>query len=127
MKNSRIKGLGIDLVEIERIKDAIDSQGQKFLDRLFTLREQEYCNLLKKDPAIRFAARFCAKEALVKALGCGFGKDIGFLDIEILNNDLGKPEIFLSQKVKERFSNPQLHLSLSHSKSMATAVVIWEN
>ena len=126
MMNSSIKGLGIDIVEIDRIQEAIDSQGQKFLDRIFTPKEQEYCNLLKKGPAIRYAARFSAKEALAKALGCGFGKDLSFLDIEIRNNNLGKPEIILSDSANKRFSTPRLHLSISHSKSMATAVVIWE-
>ena len=126
MMNSRIKGLGIDVIEIERIKDAIKSQGQKFLNRLFTPNEQKYCQNLKKDPSIRFASRFCAKEACVKAFGTGFGKDISFLDIEIVNNQLGKPEILLSEPVTKRFSNPSLPLSMSHSKLSATAVVIWE-
>ena len=125
--SSNILGLGIDIIEIERIKDAIEKNGDRFLSRLFSKKEQEYCNQLKNDPSIRFAARFCAKEAVAKALGCGFGKELTFLDIEIQNNQKGKPEVFLSAQANTRFNNPQLHLSLSHCKLFANAVVIWEN
>lgn len=125
--SSNILGLGIDIIEIERIKDAIKKNGDRFLNRLFSKKEQEYCNQLKNDPSIRFAARFCAKEAVAKALGCGFGKELTFLDIEIQNNQKGKPLVFLSEKANAQFQNPLLHLSLSHCKLFANAVVIWEN
>jgi holo-[acyl-carrier protein] synthase len=123
--NNSILGLGIDLVEISRIKESIDHLGQKFIQRLFSEKEQEYCNKYK-DSLPHYAARFAAKEALVKALGCGFGKDFAFLDCEVINDDSGKPHIHLSDKANKKFNNPSFHLSLSHSQLFATAVVIWE-
>lgn len=127
MKNNyKILGLGTDIIEIDRIQESIDNHGQTFLNKLFSKNEQEYCHKFKKESAARFAARFAAKEALAKALGCGFGKDFGFLDCEILNHENGKPHIILSEKAIKLFNNPNLHLSMSHCKTFATAVVIWE-
>jgi len=118
-----IKGLGIDIVEIERIKKAIDRHGQRFLDKLFTEKEQDYC-LSHIHSAVRFAVRFAAKEAVAKALGTGF-RGIGFKDIEVSNDATGKPSIVLSLKVEALYQSPQIVISLSHSKDYATACAIW--
>lgn len=120
-----MKGIGTDIIEIDRIRKSIDSYGDHFLNKLFTEKEIAYCNS-KKDPAIHFAARFCAKEAVVKALGTGFGKYIAWKDIEIEKDPLGKPSILLSSKVASSFKNPILFLSISHCKQYATAACIWE-
>lgn len=120
-----ILGLGIDIIEISRIIESIELHGLHFLNRLFSQNEQEYCNRYKNSH-VHFAGRFAAKEALVKALGTGFGKEIGWGDIEILNDENGKPLISLSDKAKAHFDDPILHLSISHCKEHATAVVIWE-
>ena len=114
-----IVGLGIDIIEIERVAFAIKRHGPVFIDRLFTKREQ------KSDSATYYAGRFAAKEAVVKALGTGF-RGIGWKDIEIVADTLGKPIVILAPHLQARFSNPQLHLSISHSKETACAFCIWE-
>jgi len=118
-----IIGIGTDIIEIDRFKSAMDKYGQKLLDRLFSIKEQEHC-LKYSDPTPRFTARFAAKESVVKSLGEGFGKNIGFLDIEILNEPSGKPTVHLSPKCQEHFKYPNLELSISHSQHYATAMVI---
>lgn len=123
---SSILGLGIDIIENSRIQESINNLGQNFIKRLFSENEQNYCNKYNnKIP--HYAVRFAAKEALVKALGCGFGKDFSFLDCEIINDERGKPHIHLSDKAIKKFNNPKFHVSLSHSDQYATAIVIWEN
>lgn len=120
-----IEGVGIDIIEISRIKKAIARNGKRFLDTLFSANEQEYC-LSHKDPAPQFAARFSAKEAAVKALGVGFRDGIEWHDFEIIHDVHGKPFLKLSVKIETRFDKPCLHLSLSHSKEYATAIVVWD-
>lgn len=119
-----IAGLGNDIIEIERVKKGFEEHKQKFLDRLFTKKEQEYCQK-QKDPFPRFAGRFAAKEAIVKALGQGFGSEISWNDIEILADELGKPIVHLSKPLNDRFNHPQILLSISHCREYATAVAIW--
>ncbi len=119
-----MKGLGTDIVEIARIERAHKRYGKAFLRKVFTQNEEDYC-LKKKNPYPSLAARFCAKEAVAKALGYGFGEEISFKDIEVLRDNFGKPSIALSLKLKNRFYNPQLFVSISHSRLYATATVIW--
>lgn len=119
-----ILGLGNDIIEVDRIRKSIDEHGRHFLDRLFSEKEQKYC-LKYKDPVPRFAGRFAAKEAIVKALGVGFGKMASWHDIEILNEENGKPEIHFSDALNERFNTPQILLSISHCDEYANAVAIW--
>ncbi len=120
---NNVVGIGTDIIEISRFHEAMLKHGQRFLDRLFTKKEQEHC-LRYKEPESRFAVRFSAKEAVAKALGEGFGKQISFLDIEILNHPNGKPYIELSESCRLHFKNPEFHLSMSHSRDYATAVAI---
>lgn len=122
-KTPLLRGIGNDIIEIDRIRKAFEEHGDKFLERLLTKQEQVYC-LQHKDPALRLAGRFAAKEAVAKALGCGIGKEASWLDIEIVNDAKGKPEVFLSKKIEERFSHPKILLSLSHCKFYAAAVAI---
>ena len=125
-KNSpSVKGIGNDIVEIERMRQGIARHGLHFLNRLFTPREQDYCYKFK-DPAPHFAGRFAAKEAIVKALGTGFGSQVSWHDIEVINDELGKPVVHVSPGVKERFSNPHLLVSISHTAALATARAVWE-
>jgi holo-[acyl-carrier protein] synthase len=119
-----MRGIGSDIIEISRIKNAYEKHGKKFLDRVFTQNEQNYC-LSFKAPQERLAVRFAAKEAVAKALGVGFGKDLSFLDIEIINLPSGKPEVILSSHLS--FSFTSIHLSLSHCKEYALAVAFIEN
>lgn len=121
-----ILGIGNDIVEIERIREALAEHGDRFLHRIFTPKEQAYC-LHHADTAPSFAGRFSAKESIVKALGCGFGEQAAFLDMEILNNAQGKPEVFFSEKLKKRFNNPQVLISISHCKAYVATVAIWHS
>lgn len=123
LKPSAILGVGTDIIEINRFESAMKKYGQKFLDKLFSKKEQEYC-LRYNEPGRRFAARFSAKEAVVKALGEGFGKHVSFLDIEILNQENGRPLITLSDPCAKHFDHPTFFLSISHSKEYATAMVV---
>lgn len=118
-----VRGLGTDIIEIQRIRDGIKRHRQHFLDRIYTQQEQEYC-LRYRDSGPHFAGRFAAKEAIVKALGKGFRKQFSWLDIEILNNSEGKPDIFLSRELGAEFNDPKILLSISHCRDYAVATAI---
>ncbi|MGE4170243.1 MAG: holo-ACP synthase [Candidatus Margulisiibacteriota bacterium] len=114
--------LGVDIVEIERIQSAIENPktGQTFLNKLFTPAEQDYCRRFKT-PYERFAGRFAAKEAIAKLISQG-PKDF-WLDIEIVNDDNGAPQVRLSERLKAIFPHP-IALSISHERHYAVAVAI---
>lgn len=124
MSSANIRGVGNDIIDIVRIRQSIERHGQHFLDRLFSRREQDYC-FKYQDPIPHFAGRFSAKEAIVKAFGTGFGAEIGWHDIEILNNERGQPIVFLSDLLQKRFEDPRILISISHTAEYATAVAIW--
>jgi holo-[acyl-carrier protein] synthase len=119
-----IKGLGNDIIEIARMRQSVERHGQHFLNRLFTQREQDYCYKFQ-DPVPHFAGRFAAKEALVKALGTGFGAHVSWHDIEILSDELGKPTVHISAELSKKFEHPNLLVSISHGTDHAIAVAIW--
>lgn len=123
MSMMSIDNIGIDIIEIERIREGMAAHSEKFLSRLFTKKEQEYC-LKHKDPAPSFAGRFAAKEAIAKALGTGLGEHLSWLDIEIFNAEEGKPGVHLSERANKHFGSPRLLLSISHCKLYATAVAL---
>ncbi len=120
-----IKGVGIDLVEIERIKRAIDNNG-KFLKKIFT--EKEIARGEKKKDRYQFyGAHFATKEAVMKALGTGWRKGVRWRDIQIIHNNDGKPEIKLVGKTKEianRLGIDKILVSMSHTKEYAIAQAI---
>lgn len=120
-----IYGTGIDIIETSRIKKAITD---KFIEKIFAKEEIEYCET-KKDKHISFAGHFAAKEAFVKALKTGISNGINFKDIEIHHQESGAPFIILKGKAKEDFDKKEIkniHLSISHVKELATAMVILE-
>ena len=122
-----IKGTGIDLVNINRIEHMITKWQERFLDRVFTKREQIYCEQYS-DAACHFAARFAAKEAVLKMLAANL-EQLNWQEIEIINNDSGKPRVKLrgkAQKLLKAKKIKQIHLSLSHEKDYAAAQVIGE-
>lgn len=121
-KNSLI-GIGTDIIAIERFQKTLEKQGSKFLDKVFTKEEQSYC-IKFSDPSGCFAARFSAKEAVVKALGSGFTEVLTFLDIEIIKDEKGKPFVKLSSRAQAEFNHPHIELSISHCKEYATAFAI---
>lgn len=121
-----ILGIGTDIIEIDRIAMSLKRHGNRFLDRIFTPKEQEYASKFKHNHGT-LAGRFAAKEAIAKALGTGIREDIGWKDIEILNDPLGKPCVFLADHLKKRFNHPNIIVSISHSKAYATAFAIWQS
>lgn len=120
-----IRGTGVDIIEIERIEESISHHGQAFLDRLFTHTEQEYCKRFVVGFGARYAGRFAAKEAIIKALGGDVGPDFSWKDIEITNDERGKPLVRLGSTLDTRFNHPKITLSISHSKQHAVAMAIW--
>lgn len=118
-----IFGLGTDIIEVKRIEGAIERFGQRFLDRLFTPQEQAYC-LRYKDSGRHFAGRFAAKEAIAKALGSGFREHLGWSDLEISNDEQGKPYVILSERLKISTQGLELLISISHCHDYATAVAL---
>jgi holo-[acyl-carrier protein] synthase len=119
-----ILGIGNDIVEIDRIRQSYEKHKDHFLSKLFTEKEQKYC-LKFTDPIPRIAGRFAVKEAIVKALGTGFGKEVSWKEIEVINNDKGKPEVFLYGLMKEKTLHTKIHVSISHCESFASAVAVW--
>ncbi|MBU0651222.1 holo-ACP synthase, partial [bacterium] len=94
-----IYGIGADIVENKRIENILKESDQKFLDRVFTAQEIVYAKS-KKNPVPFFAVRFAAKEAFLKALGTGLRGNISLKDIEVIKDDLGKPEIVVNDVIK---------------------------
>ena len=119
-----IKGIGNDIIEIDRIRKTIEKHGIHFYQKVFAQSEIDYC-LSHKDPAPSFAGRFAAKEAIAKALGLGFGESISFLDVEIINDELGRPITKFTDSFNQTFNSPHILISISHCKEYATAVALW--
>ncbi len=119
-----IHSIGVDLIEIERIANLIERYGDKFVSRIFTEPEIEYCSR-KKDRG-SYAARFAVKEAVFKAAGTGLGKEMTWRDVEVVNNALGKPEVRVYGKTAELLAGRKIHLSISHSKDASIAMVVVE-
>ena len=117
-----ITGTGTDIIDIDRIEKALENP--RFIDRVFTCHEKDYC-MSKIRSAQHFAARFASKEAVMKALG----KGVAFQDIEVINNEEGKPEIILYGHAKEYAHETgvdKIFLTISHSQNMAIAFVVME-
>ncbi len=123
-----IAGHGIDIAEIARIRNSLARFGETFAEKVFTLQERREA-ALRKDPAVYYAGRWAAKEAVSKALGCGMGGKCSWLDVETLNNASGSPEIVLSGQARRTFESlgaDAVHISISHEASYAVASVILE-
>lgn len=120
-----IVGIGIDLVKIDRM-DKASKNHSGFLERVFTEKERDYCNR-QKLPAQHYAARFAAKEALLKAIGTGFSAGIKWTDMEVLHGEGGGPIVNLSGRVKDLLDLKgvkQVMLSYSHDEGYSVAQVI---
>jgi holo-[acyl-carrier protein] synthase len=123
-----ILGIGIDIIEVERIKSSFEKFGDRFLQRLLLPDEIAYC-LSYKHPAPHLAARFAAKEAVSKAFGAGIGSQISWQDIEVRRKDSGEPFVALHGKGLElltRRGGKVVHISLSHTNNYATAIAVME-
>ncbi|MEN9545831.1 MAG: holo-ACP synthase [Verrucomicrobiota bacterium] len=123
-----ILGVGIDLVEVGRIRDSLDRLGDRFARRILCQAEHDYC-FGHADPATHVAARFAAKEAVSKAFGTGIGTEIGWLDIEVVRLESGNTRVQLhgsGSLLMERRGARILHLNLTHTARYASAVAILE-
>ena len=123
-----IVGLGVDIAEVGRVREAIARHGDRILQRVFTPLEIVYCQA-HKNSAERFAARFAAKEAAMKAIGTGWRNGITWKDFEVSNESSGKPTLRLSGKAAEicaGLGGTRVLLSLTHTESSAYAQVIIE-
>ncbi len=121
-----IKGIGIDIVEVERIASAIERYGEKFLQRIFNETERAHCERSEKFKCQRYAARFAAKEAFSKAIGTGITDGFAFKLIGIINEENGKPQLQLFGIMQERWGQYTFNVSLSHTDSIATAIIVAE-
>lgn len=123
-----IVGMGIDIIDIQRIESLLERFGDRFLRRVFTEGEIDYCKS-KRNPSPHLSARFAAKEAASKALGTGYANGIRFIDIEV-TRDRARPSLLLHSKARElaeRIGVSRMHISISHDRLYAAATVILED
>ena len=121
-----IAGIGVDIIEVARIAQALDRHADRFLHRMFTPQEIEYCLRGESHRTRRLAARFAAKEAALKALGLGL-RSVRWTDVEVVRGELGQPSLRLHGRLAEvarELGVSQFHLSLSHCKDYAMAQVV---
>ena len=117
---------GIDLVDCPRIEEMITRHGQRFLDRVFTAAEQAYADA-NKDRVEKLAGRFAAKEAILKLIGTGWRGKIAWTDIEVINNDVGQPEVTLCGEVKkigDGLGIKHISVSITHTANFAIASAV---
>ena len=121
-----IFGIGIDLVKVARVKDALERFPDRFRSRVFTSSEVAFCeSLADKYPS--YAGRFAAKEAFSKALGTGLRGAVGWNEIDVLDNEKTRPTIKVSGRAEKILAGRCVHLSISHLPDYATAVVVIED
>ncbi len=122
-----VRGVGMDIFEVKRMA-ALAARGRQHLEAIFTQNEIDYCESKTRKPE-HYAARYAAKEAVLKALGTGWRDGFAYPEIEILNDQMGTPRVFLHGKVKQFCDEQniaQIILSLSHTSDTAAAVAILE-
>ena len=124
-----IVGLGVDIAEVPRIKAAIERHGEPFLRRIFTPSEVAYCERFK-NKFERYAGRFAAKEATMKALGTGWNRGVRWVDLEIVREPSGRPTIALAgeaSKIAAHLGVKRISVSITHTEAQALAQVIFED
>jgi holo-[acyl-carrier protein] synthase len=124
-----IIGMGVDLAEVGRIQKAIERHGEAFLRRVFTAGEREYCERFRNKYE-RFAGRFAAKEAAMKALGTGWRRGVRWVDFEVVRELGGRPTIRLdgeAKKIARELGVKRIALSITHTEEQALAQVVMES
>ncbi|MBM2816079.1 MAG: acpS [Ignavibacteria bacterium] len=119
-----IIGIGTDIIEVSRIKDAIEKYGERFRNRIFTQTEQEYSESFNQNKYLHYSARFAAKESFSKAIGTGLTDGFKFSEIGIKNEESGKPVVVLSGGLLEKWGHCEIQISLSHTQEYAVAYVV---
>ncbi|CAI2717989.1 holo-ACP synthase [Nitrospina watsonii] len=123
-----IHGTGVDIIQISRIQNSLEKYAERFENRVFTRREIEYCRS-RPEPFKHFAARFAAKEAVLKSLGTGMAAGITWQDLEILNLESGQPALNITGKCREiceSLNLKDIHISMSHDDVYAIAQAVAE-
>jgi holo-[acyl-carrier protein] synthase len=123
-----IYGIGTDFVEVPRIEKILQKWGEKFTGRVYSESENDYCRS-KAFPAMHFAARFAVKESFLKSLGMGLGMGLKLRDIEVINNLQGKPMLKINEAIEgiiDKFGITAVHISITHTKEHAHAIVVLE-
>ena len=118
-----VKAVGVDIIEIDRIKAVIKKWGDRFLNKVFTPWEINYCRE-KVFPEYSFAARFAVKEAVLKAAGSGLDRGIRWTSIEVVNDRNGKPSVKLGGRIRELIGPGEILISMSHTHNYAIAQAI---
>jgi len=124
-----IIGMGVDIAEVNRIQVAIERHGEPFLRRIYTTKEREYCEGFRNKYE-RYAGRFAAKEAAMKALGTGWRRGVRWVDIEVAREMSGRPTIALAgeaRKIADELGVKRIALSITHTAEQALAQVIFES
>jgi holo-[acyl-carrier protein] synthase len=121
--------MGVDIAEVHRIQGAIERHGEVFLRRVYTPREREYCEQFRNKYE-RYAGRFAAKEAAMKALGTGWRRGVRWVDLEIVREPSGRPTLALAGeagKIAQQLGVKNISLSITHTEAQALAQVIFES
>ena len=124
-----IIGMGVDLADVGRIQGAIERHGEPFLRRVYTAGEREYCERFKNKYE-RYAGRFAAKEAGMKALGTGWRRGVRWVDFEVVREKSGRPTLALAgeaAKIAAKLRVKNIALSITHTEETAWAQVIFES
>ncbi len=123
-----IHGIGTDFVEVSRIDKILQKWGDRFIGKVYTNDEIDYCKN-KAFPAMHYAARFAAKESFLKSLGIGLGMGVRLKEIEVINNPQGSPILKIHERIKENLDKlgiTAMHISMTHTREHAHAIVILE-
>lgn len=123
-----IIGMGVDIAEVHRIRAAIERYGETFLRRVYTPDERQYCEQFRNKYE-RYAGRFAAKEAAMKALGTGWRRGVRWVDFEVVREKGGRPTVKLdgaAKKIAEELGVKRIALSITHTEAQALAQVIFE-
>ena len=121
-----IQGIGVDVVDVTRMKSILKEQGDAFVERVFTEAEISYCRS-KQYPEQHFAARFAAKEAVSKAMQTGWSGIFRWKDVEVVNEASGAPRVVLYGEVVRSLERNTVHLSLSHTENTVVAFAVIES
>ena len=124
-----VVSLGLDVTRIDRLQEALDRRGQRFLDRIFTAGEQAYCERRAARRATHYAGRFAVKEAVMKVLGTGWRRGVRWIDIEVTRAPGSAPEVVLhgrSAEIARERGIDRILITITHDAGIAAAVAIGE-